>query len=453
MSTLEDRMVDYALELRYDELPETAIHHIKRRVIDTLGGALAAYTAPPVRIARKVALPIAGTGGARIWGSLVRTSPDMAAFVNGSALRYLDINDTHRTIDGSHPSDNLGGVLAVAEMQGASGRDLLLALVISYELQCRFVDSVPFNEAGWDQPVPGVMACALACGRLLGLTRKQMHEALALAIIPNLSTYQSRAGELSMWKGCAAANGARQGVFAAQLAAEGMTGPSEPFDGVFGLWKQTMGKPYDIKPFARGRDALYAVEQSNIKKYPVRDSCQLAVDTARALREKLAGRAISALRIETYRSAYKGAVEDPELWAPRTRETADHSMLVAIAVTLLDGSVTPDTFNSERFKHPEVLDLIQRTKVDVVDDFTRQAPGVRNCRVTATLADGSAETGHVFWTTADIQRGLTDAEIEQKFESLNRDILPAWERRALLDCLWRIDSVDDVGSVVDLLRV
>ena len=347
MSNTTDRMVDFALELRYDELPDAALHHLKRRVIDTLGGALAAYTAPTVRIARKIALPVSGDSGARIWGSLRRTSPDMAAFVNGCALRYLDINDTHRTVDGSHPSDNLGGVMAVAEMLGSSGKDLMLAMVISYELQCRFVDSVPFNDAGWDQPVPGVMACALACGRLLGLSRKQMHEALALSIIPNLSTYQTRAGELSMWKGCAAANGARQGVFAALLAAHGMTGPSEPFDGVFGLWNQTMGKSYEIKPFARGKDGLYAVAQSNIKKYPVRDSCQLAVDAARILRGKLNGRVVSALQIETYKSAYKGAVEDPELWAPRTRETADHSMLVSIAVTLLDGSVprTPSTAN------------------------------------------------------------------------------------------------------------
>jgi 2-methylcitrate dehydratase len=446
-------MVDFAMELGYDELPQTAVHQLKRRVIDTLGGALAAYTAPTVRIARKIALPVAGDRGARIWGSLVRTSPDMAAFVNGCALRYLDINDTHRTVDGSHPSDNLGGVMAVAEMLGSNGRDLLLAMVISYEIQCRFVDSVPFNDAGWDQPVPGVMACALACGRLLGLSSRQMHEALALSIIPNLSTYQSRAGELSMWKGCAAANGARQGVFAALLAAEGMTGPSDPFDGVFGLWKQTMGRAYALKPFARGKAGRYGVAQSNIKKYPVRDSCQLAVETARILHGKLDGRAIGALRIETYRSAYKGAVEDPELWAPRTRETADHSMLVSVAVTLLDGSVTPDTFNSDRFKHPQVLDLIKRTQVDVLDEFTRQAPAVRHCRVTATLSDGTTQIGHLFWTTADIERGLSDLEIEEKFERLNRDVIPAAERRVLLDRLWQFESVDNVRAVIDLLCV
>ena len=111
MSTTEDRMVEYALNLSYDELPDQAIHQLKRRLIDTLGGALAAYTAPTVRIGRQIALPVGPDQGARIWGSLIRTSPDMAAFVNGCALRYLDINDTHRTVDGSHPSDNLGGVM------------------------------------------------------------------------------------------------------------------------------------------------------------------------------------------------------------------------------------------------------------------------------------------------------------------------------------------------------
>jgi len=454
MGAIEDRMVDYAATLSFDELPAAVVHQAKRRVIDTLAGALPAFAAPPVQAARKLAMPVNGAGGARVWGSLVRTTPDLAAFVNGSMLRYLDINDTHRTVDGSHPSDNLGGLLAVAEMLGASGAAFLEALVISYEIQCRFVDSVPFNEAGWDQPVPGVMACALAAGRLLGLSRDQLQQALALAIIPNLSTYQTRSGELSMWKGCAAANGARQGVFAAQLAAAGMTGPCEPFDGVFGLWKQTMGKPYDVKPFATpGNGLAFGITQTNIKKYPVRDSCQLPADTAKRLREKVAGADIAALRIDTYRSAYKGAVEDPELWAPKTRETADHSMLVTAAVTLLDGEVTPDTFNSERFKHADVLDLINRTKVEVLDEFTKAAPDVRNSRMVAIGRDGCEHVAHLAWTAADIARGLSDSEVEEKFAKLTRDLMVPARRRALLDLLWRLDELPDVVALVDRLEV
>ncbi len=454
MDALEHRMVDYAASLNAADLSPTVLNQAKRRVIDTIGGALAAYSAPPVQVARKLAVPIMGREGARVWGSLVRTTADLASFANGCMLRYLDLNDTHRTIDGSHPSDNLGGLMAVAEMHGLGGADLLLALVISYEIQCRFVDSVPFNDAGWDQPVPGVMACALAAGRLLGLDREQLHNALSLAIIPNLSTYQSRAGELSMWKGCAGANGARQGVFAAMLAGEGMAGPSEPFDGVFGLWKQTMGKPYEIKPFATSVNGLtFGITQTNLKKHPVRDSCQLPADTALKLRREVAARDIAELKIETYRSAYRGAAEDPELWAPKTRETADHSMPVTVAVILMDGAITPDSFNAERFKASDVLALIGLTKVEVLDEFSKAAPGVRNCRLTATRSDGRNTSAHLAWTQADIARGMSDEEVEDKFRRLTRDVLTPSRCRSLLDLLWRLETVPNVSEVVDRLWI
>ena len=440
MGALEDRMVDYAAALRFADLPAAVVHQAKRRVIDTIGCALAADGASPVRIARKLALPVMGNASARVWGSLVRTTPDLAAFANGCMLRYLDLNDTHRTVDGSHPSDNLSGILAVAEMLNASGPAFLEALVISYELQCRFVDSVPFNDAGWDQPVPGVMACALAAGRMLGLGRAQLGQALALSIIPNLSTYQTRAGELSMWKGCAAANGARQGVFAALLAAEGMTGPYEPFDGVFGLWKQTMGRPYDIKPFATPANGQpFGIAQTNLKKYPVRDSCQLPGDVAKALHAKIAAPDIVALRVETYRSAYKGAVEDPELWAPKTRETADHSMPVTVALMLVDGEINPESFEEERFRAADVLDLIRRTKIEIADAFTKAAPGVRNCRITAIDGAGRPHEAHIAWTEADIARGLSDVELEAKFLKLTAVALGERKQRELLQALWRIE--------------
>ena len=448
-SALERAMIDYAAGLRFDELTPSVIHQAKRRVIDTVGGALAACESAPARIARRLAPEVANGRSARLFGSLTRTSPDMAAFANGVMLRFLDINDTHRTIDGSHPSDNLSGVLAVAEDLGASGRDFLLALTISYEIQCRFVDSVPFNDNGWDQPVPGVMACALACGRLLALDEEALRHALALAVIPNLCTYQTRAGELSMWKGCAAANGARQGVFAAALAAEGMTGPDQAFDGVFGLWNQTLGKPYEIRPFARAGE-VFAVTQSNIKMFPVRDSCQLPVETALALRAGIAAGDIERLRIVTYRSAHKGAVADPELWRPRTRETADHSMPVSIAIALIDGDITGESFDKGRFLDDDVLALIGRTEVVVSDEFSNQAPGVRNCRIEATDHAGETHVAHLAWTAEDIARGPDDAEIEEKFHRYAGVLLARPERSRLLERLWRLENVDDMAEILSL---
>lgn len=451
-SELEHRLIDYALSLRYEDLPAETILQAKRRLMDTVGGAIGAFASHPARIARHLAQPVAGGPSARVWGSLVPTSPEAAAFANGTMLRFLDINDTYRTRDGSHPSDNLGGVMAVAEMLGLGGRDLLLALVISYEVQSRFVDAVAFNDNGWDQPVPGAMACALACGRLMGLDAAQMRDALALAIIPNLSTYQTRAGELSMWKGSAAANGSRQGVFAARLAAEGMTGPYEAFDGIFGLWNQTVGKPATFPDLVRGA-GTYAIQQSNIKMYPVRDSCQLPVNAAKALRAKVEASQIEALEITTYKSAYKGAIADPELWAPKTRETADHSMLVSVAVTLIDGTITPNSFEYARFLDKDVLDLIGRTKVEVSDVFSAQAPGIRNCRLEARDRAGNIQVAHLQLTTADIERGPDDGELEEKFMMLTRGFMPEIAARRLQGALLSADEFDRVSDLVDLTEI
>lgn len=452
ISELEGRLIDYALSLRYEDLPEETVRQAKRRLMDTVGGAIGAFAAHPARIARRLAQPVAGGPSARVWGSLVTTTPEAAAFANGTMLRFLDINDTYRTKDGSHPSDNLGGVMAVAEMLGLGGRDMLLALVISYEIQSRFVDVVPFNDNGWDQPVPGSMACALACGRLMGLDAGQMRDALALAVIPNLSTYQTRAGELSMWKGSAAANGARQGVFAARLAAEGMTGPYEAFEGVFGLWNQTVARPEKFPTLVSGH-GIFAIQQSNIKMYPVRDSCQLPVNTAKALRAQVAASQIEALQIFTYRSAYKGAVADPELWAPKTRETADHSMLIAIAVTLLDGTITPNSFEYTRFLDSDVLDLIGRTKVEVSDDFSAQAPGIRNCRLEARDHEGKVYVAHLTLNTAEIERGPDDAELEEKFMMLTRGFMPEAAARRLQVALLAADEFERISELVDLTAI
>ena len=368
-------------------------------------------------------------------------------------VRYLDLNDAYRTLDASHPSDNLPGIMAMTEALELSGRDFILALAISYEIQCRFTDSVPFNDAGFDQPVVGAMACALACGRLFGMSRDQMAEAIALSLIANLCTYQTRAGELSMWKGCAGPNGARNGIFAARLAAEGMTGPYHPFEGVFGVWNQTIGKRYDIELPIPGEATSYGLNQTNIKTYPVRDSCQLPIDTAIDLRAKIAAGDITELRISTYKSAHAGAVKDPELWAPQTRETADHSMPFSVAVTLLDGAVTPDTFQRQRFLDRDVLDLIERTTIAINDDYSTQTPEIRNCRIEATAANGASVVAHRTLSLEEIARGLPDETIETKFRTCTDGALGAAKQDKILELGHALDTLPSVAPILDELAI
>ena len=452
ISSLETQLIEYSMSLVFEDLSPKVISQAKRRITDTIGGALGAFEAKPVEIAKTVVPKVNNARSARIWGSLEKSTPEGAAFANGTMLRYLDINDTHRTIDGSHPSDNLGGVIALAESLNLSGRDALLALTISYEIQCRFVDSVPFNENGWDQPVPGVIAMALAAGRMLNLNASSMRDALALAVTPNLCTYQTRAGELSMWKGAAAANGARQGIFAAMLASKGMTGPFEAFDGIYGLWNQTIKKQHNIAPLSFGK-SLFGVEQTNIKMYPVRDSCQLPVQTARNLRKKITANDIKSLKIVTYGSAYKGAVEDPELWAPKTRETADHSMLIAVALGLIDGTITPESFESDRFLDRDVLELISKIEVEISPEFSAMSPATRTCQLIAKNSESKSFNSKLSLTAKDIELGPSDEEIQSKFYSLTERVMNNERAKLLFEASMNLENMKKISTLVDLTKV
>jgi 2-methylcitrate dehydratase len=190
---LEAALAEFALSLTFDDLSERAVTAAKMRVLDSVGVAMAAILAPPARIARRLAPTVTNDEAARLWGSGQMTTLEDAAFANGVAVRYLDLNDAWRTRDAHHPSDYLPGILGVAEAFDCSGREFIEALAVAYEIMCRFTDGVPFNTAGWDQPVSGAIATALAAGRLMGLDREQMHHAISLAVIPNVPNPCGRA--------------------------------------------------------------------------------------------------------------------------------------------------------------------------------------------------------------------------------------------------------------------
>src|SRR5262249_42679183 len=155
-----------------------------------------------------------------------RSSAEWATFVNGLLIRYLDYNDTYLSLEPAHPSDNLAPVLAVGDTAGSMGSDLVAAAVLAYEIQCRLCDASSLPKHGVDQVTYGALPSAVDACKLLRLDATQTTHALGIAGVCNVALRQTRAGELSAWKGCAFANAARNGVFAALLAAEGMTGPA-----------------------------------------------------------------------------------------------------------------------------------------------------------------------------------------------------------------------------------
>src|SRR5712692_7341422 len=262
---LANRLADYACQLRFKDLPGPVVHEAKRRFIDSFATAVGAMDADAFGIAKRCALRVQANPGASLLGG-GRSSPEWAAFVNGLLIRYLDYNDTYLSLEPAHPSDNLAAVLAVGEMAHASGRDMITAAVLAYEIQCRLCDAASLRKHGWDHVTYGAISSAIAACKLMGLDATRTTHAIGLAGVANTALRQTRSGELSMWKGCAFANAARNGVFAALLAAEGMTGPAPIFEGELGFMKLLTG-PFTLAKLGGGAEP-FMISKTYIKFWP-----------------------------------------------------------------------------------------------------------------------------------------------------------------------------------------
>src|SRR5437773_7398200 len=373
MDRTTDTLARYATSLGYGDLSPSAVKEAKRHLIDSLGCAMGGATSEPAVIARRLA-PVSGGGlSARLLGEGRATTPEAAAFANSAMIRFLDANDTYIARGSGHPSDMLGAILAAAELVGASGRDLVLATVLGYEVFGALADPVSLRDRGWDQGVFVAPASAAGAGLLLGLSAQEMADAIAIGVTANVATRQTRAGELAMWKGCATAVAAKAGLFAAQLAKAGMTGPTAAFEGRHGLCEQVTG-PFELGALG-GAGRPFAIERTNFKFFAAEYHAQAPLAVALALRSKVRADEIETLDVQIYAMAHSEIGSEPAKWDPRTRETADHSLPYMLAVALVDGRITPASFEPKRYLDPSLRPLMNRIRVAENPDLTRRFPG------------------------------------------------------------------------------
>ena len=450
MDSTTELLASYATSLRYQDLTPEAVHQVKRRLIDSLGCALGALHSQPASIARTLATRTSHASSSSIvLGSNKLTSPEMATFANTVMVRYLDCNDTYFSAGGGHPSDMIPAVLAAAGPVQSSGQEVITAIALEYEAFCALSDQMPLGEMGWDQGI--LVAVGVACGaaRIMGCSAEQASHAISLAVVPNLSLGQTRVGELSMWKGCATAAAARAGVFAAMLAKEGMTGPEEPFEGRRGLWEQVGCSPH-LGPLGGGA-SQFMVTQTGLKYFPSQIHTQAPIWMALALRQAVALDEIQSVTLETYRQAWSSAGSDPAKWDPQTRETADHSLPYLIAVALKDGEVTPHSFADERIGDPNLRPLMGKIAIVEKEEFTRQYPTAMASRMEVVTRSGRRLIESASHPKGHPRNPLSDGEVEEKFYRLAGEALLADSRHRLLEYLWHLERLPNLGQLFDLL--
>ncbi len=442
------RLAAYAHWLTYEDLDAATIERVKSHLIDTLGCGIAAFDERAVRICREIALaPKAGSS--TIIGTPLKALPDLAAFANGAAFRYYDLNDVYVGRPSTHPSDNIAGCIAVAEAEKASAKDLIVAIALAYEVNCRLVDAMDLSDRGWDAPVFSLAAVALAAGKLMKLPPDKLAHAVALALNDHIPLGQTRSGALSDWKGLSDAEAARNAVFAATLARGGISGPDAIFEGKKGVFALVSGPAHiDVGQFG-GRGRPFKILQCGMKAYPVVVYGQTTVLAALEIAKRIGNLDnVAAVEIATTKRGHQQAGSDPEKWTPTTKDTADHSLPFIAARAMFDGEIAQHSFTAEKLGEPRLLAFMRRITVKEDPAFAKPAGNAPSTRITATLTDGTRFVHQVDSMAGFPGQPMSKGELDAKFRGNTGGRWATGRTDANLDALWRIEEVDDLANLL-----
>lgn len=434
------------------ELERDVVHAVERVLLDSMACALGASRSPAVTGLRRWAKRIAGAPSASVWGTSEKSSVLGAAMVNCTMTRDLDMNDTYFSHNPAHASDNIGACLAVGEAEGATTAEIIKAILVAFEVQmraCEFTRTSFFKKAGWDQTMFVTIATAAATGVLLHLDKTQLAHALSIAgCYPPVG--EIRVGQLSMMKSVSAGLAATRGIEAAYLAREGITGPLAIFEGQRGLSRLVLGEcDWDLltAPFQGWR-----LPRTCLKRYPAAYIIHSSIDAALALRQEFN---VSPADIKDVRvDAFGWLIEDmvngmggTSRYEIDARETADHSLPYCVAVSLVDGRYDIGQLNAQRWKAPEVRELIGKTRCVHDREMDACFPPDRPSRVTIVLKNGQKFSKEVAYPRGDYRRPFTDHELADKFRSLSAHMLSSGQQERAIASALNFNR-ESVGSLI-----
>jgi 2-methylcitrate dehydratase len=441
-----ERLAEFAVRASYDDLSEEVREQLKIRVLDSLGCAIGAIDGEPVQIVRRQLSEFDCRGVCTLIGG-GQVAPDRATFYNGALVRYLDYNDGYLAKGEScHPSDNLSAVLAAAEYANGSGRDLLVALAVAYQVQCRLSDEAPVRTAGFDHTTQGAYAVAAGVSRALALDAAAAANAIAISGTAFNALRVTRTGALSHWKGLAYPNTAAGCVRVTFLARRGITGPLEVFEGNKGFIDAIAG-PFHID---WSSEDLERVTRTVIKRHNAEIHAQTAIDAALELKRqhRFSAAAVDRIDVETFDVAFKiiGGGEEGDKSIVCTKEDADHSLPYLIAVALLDNEVLPAQFAPDRIQRADVQQLLCHVSARSTPAYSQRFPDEMPARVAITLKDGRTLSRENREYPGLNGPPLTWKQVLHKFEKLSSGRVEVEQCRNLAEAVRNLESI----SVSDL---
>jgi len=455
MGSLSRQMAQFALDLKYQDIPDESIWEAKRFLLDSVGCALAAVNNEDMAAMYRFTEKLGGTPEASIIGRDFKTNASNAALMNCLLTRALDYNDIYWEQDPSHPSDMIGAALAAAEVNGKTGRETLVAIIIAYEMELRWCHAANpgVREVGWHHATLTQFVSPLVAGKMYGLDLDQMIAAVGISASSHFTLGGVVAGHLTNMKNTADPLAAQAGVIAALMAREGYEGPVEVIEGKEGLFEVLNNVEWQPEWLLKGLGEEFMITQCSYKAFPTEALTHQPISAAMQVCQEhnLAAEDIAEILVET---TARGAdiLSDPSKYQPTTKETADHSLPYVIAAAVADGNVLPDSFSDEKLKDPRIWDLLGKIKVVADSEIDAMFPGVKRARVSITTNSGETHTAQVDHAKGSPQNPMSDEEIVSKFRANAEGVLDKARQDEIIDATWRFDELEDIEKYMSMLR-
>ncbi|MCK4570497.1 MmgE/PrpD family protein [Candidatus Bipolaricaulota bacterium] len=454
MGSISRKMAQFALSLTYDQIPEPARVEAKRFLLDSVGCALAALDNEDMRQAFEYIQMFGGHEQATVIGHGIKTDLGNATLMNALLIRAMDYNDIYWKQDPSHPSDIIPAALAPAEYKSLTGRDLLVGILIAYELEMRLCLTADpgVREVGWHHASLTQFVSPLVAARMFGLTEDQAVAACGISGSSHFTLGGVVAGHLTNMKNTADPMATEAGVRAAMLASTGYSGPVELFEGKEGVFEVIGNVKWDVDKMLDGLGQEFLITECGYKAFPTE---ALTHQPITAVMEVMSENGIDPHTVTdvVVETTTRGAdiLSDPSKYEPKTKETADHSLPYCIAVAVTKGNVLPSDFEEEALTDSFVWEMLSKIKVVANAEIDALFPGTKRAIVTITTADGASFTKQADYAKGRAESPLSDEELIDKFRANAAQVMSEAQMAKIVDATFALETISTVGDYMKLL--
>ena len=454
MDSITHQMAQFALGLRYEDVPARAVREAKRFLLDSIGCALAAVPLEDMQAAQRYVVALGGRPEATVIGSGHRTNAANAALMNALLVRALDYNDIYWVQDPSHPSDVIPAALAAGEATHRSGRETIAGILIAYELEMRWcLAATPgVREVGWHHATLTQFVSPFVAARMLGLTEDQTVAAAGISGSSHFTLGGVVAGHLTNMKNTADPLATEAGVRAALLAREGYTGPVEVIEGKEGLYQVLCNVKWSTEALLNGLGTKFLITERSYKPFPTEALTHQPITAVLNIchAHNIAAEDVAEVHLWT---TTRGAdiLSDPSKYKPTTKETADHSLPYCIAAAIADGNVLPSSFEEGKLRDPRIWALLPKIKVVADPEIDRLFPGVKRAIVRITTTGGAVYEEQVDHAKGSPENPMSDEEIAAKFRANAGAVLTPQQQERVIEATLALEDFADIGEYMQLL--